>query len=52
MITYVALAIFLMSLAWLAYVIFVLRPRSQAWHNRQVLRKYRAQQLRNGYGRK
>ena len=46
MITYIALAFLMMALAWLVYVLVVLRPRSLAWHNRQVLRKYRAQQLR------
>jgi len=49
---YIALGCFVVSVLWLAYVLVVLRPRGQAWYNRQVLRKYRAQELRNGYGRK
>jgi hypothetical protein len=38
---YIAGGLFLLSLVWLAYVIVVLRPRAQAWHNYQVMRKYR-----------
>ena len=49
---YIALGCFVVSVLWLAYVFFVMRPRAETWHSRQVLRKYRAQQLRNGYGRK
>lgn len=49
---YIALGCFLLAVGWLLWVLVVLRPKGQAWHNRQVLRKYRAQELRDGYGRK
>jgi len=38
---YLALACFLLSVVWLAYVLVVLRPKAQKWHDWQVNRKYK-----------